>query len=82
MQRWEYLYIETGMTYIESVNGQSIGKGFTIADYLNMMGGVGWEVVGLVSYGAPNYGKVVILKRPIELKPDFFRENNDLGESR
>jgi hypothetical protein len=68
--RWEYIVLSVwtpteGENFVTHQDGRSTQeKGRpTLHEYLNGMGGDGWEVAGTISYGERKEG-LVIVKRP------------------
>jgi hypothetical protein len=74
MQKWEYLWVHVEDRKVLYINGQEVGgwsdaKNDGIPQFLNKMGGEGWEAVGVSPSGHGGSGSnhtIVLLKRPLE----------------
>jgi len=73
MQKWEYLRLlihYTGSGSVDEVrsNGRQVSinpNGIEASDYLNKLGGDGWELVNSIAQGNPAW-EAIYLKRPIK----------------
>ena len=61
MQKWEYTVV-TAKDGIVFKDGLSLNS--TVENYLNVLGGQSWELVGIASQNFSTY--TLILKRPIK----------------
>jgi hypothetical protein len=79
MQLWEYLTLTVREGIVKSANGERLAKdrfwggieGQDLPDFLNDVGRLGWEVIGISPITSGGVGPfpvelVVILKRPLQ----------------